>query len=76
MTGLSGVEANIESKKAAMTDLTSEEEETRHAKYLLMRLRNEEVNLRKSAFERDDKGFDNYLFEANSSQHRLGIKME
>ena len=44
--------------------------EIKQAKFLLTRLRNEEMNLRKSAFERERKGFDEYKFEANSMQHR------
>lgn len=45
--------------------------EIKEAKFLLMRLRNEEMNLQKSAFERERKGFDEYMFEANSMQHRI-----
>lgn len=50
--------------------------EVKHTKFLLMRLRNEEMNLRKSAFDREKKGFEEYLFEANSSEHRQNIKTE
>ena len=48
----------------------------KYAKFLLVRQRNQERTLRKSAFEREKKGFDEYLFEANSSQHRQNILQE
>ena len=40
--------------------------EIQQAKFLLKRQRYEEMNLRKSTFERERKGFDDYMFEANS----------
>ena len=53
-----------------------EELEVKNAKYLLIRMRNEETNLRKSAFEREKKGFDEYLFEEDSEQHRVTLLRE
>ena len=53
-----------------------EEAEVRNAKFLLIRLRNEETNLRKSAFEREKKGFDEGLFEEDSQQHKQTIMKE
>ena len=32
------------------------------------------MNLNKSAFERERKGFDEYMFEANSMQHRQDVQ--
>ena len=55
-------------------DIQLKEMEVKQAKFLLMKLRNEEMALRKSAFERERKGFDVDDFEANSMQHRMGIK--
>ena len=34
------------------------------------------MNLRKSTFDREKKGFDEYMFEANSQQHKQGIRQE
>ena len=56
--------------------IEQEELEVKNAKYLLIRMRNEETNLRKSAFEREKKGFDELLFEEDSEQHRITLLRE
>ena len=64
------------SSRETKRDQELEEMEIKQAKFLLKRLRNEERNLKKSAFDREKKGFDEYMFEANSSQHRQDVKLE
>ena len=73
---LNGLDFSYEAVKHRPGELGNDESEILHAKYLLIRLRNEEMNLRQSAFGQDKKGLDNFLFEANSSQHRQGVRME
>ena len=51
-------------------DMAIKEMEVKQAKYLLMRMRNEEMNLRKSIFDREKKGLNEFEFEENLMQHR------
>ena len=50
--------------------------EVQEAKFLLMRLRNEERNLKKSALERERKGLEEYMFDVDERDHKEAIKAE
>ena len=45
----------------------------KHAKILLKRKRQEEMLLRRTDVEKGKQGFDEFMFELNSSQHRQTI---
>lgn len=57
-------------------DQDSMEIQLKHAKMLLMRKRNEEMSLRRTDLEKAKQGFDEFMFELNSSQHRQTILNE
>ena len=50
--------------------------EIKEAKFLLMRLRSEERNLKKNELERERKGLEEYMFDVDEDDHKEGIKAE